>query len=214
MRTAPKEDLGCCSEECVYGSTIIISGDFIGNLTVGPHMAQLLPSLRDKMQGLKPVLASHHGATKESDLAKATYVFIQQDTHCLPLQQPYNGLYRDLIPRNKTFTREETISINRLKLVHMDQDVLVHVAIPPWRGQPPIPRAVHKTEMDQASVVAKQVPPASPRNVPAGLLAQVMQRVDPPMVTCTGRIKQWPAHFWYVPLILFLVGMGEGIVVA
>ena len=72
IRMAPKGDIGCCSAELVYGPIIMVPGDF--NLTMGPNPAHLLLSLQDKMQGLKPVPTSQHGASKESvlpDLAKA-----------------------------------------------------------------------------------------------------------------------------------------------
>ena len=142
ISTTPKKDLGCCSVELAYSSTIMVPGDFIGNLTLGPNLTQLFPCLWDKMQGLKPVPASRHGVTKESvppDLIKAIHVFIQHDAHCLPLQRPYDDPYRVLTPRNKTFTmqassREKMISVNRLKPMHVDQDVSVQVAIPPQVG--------------------------------------------------------------------------------
>ena len=206
IRTAPKEDLGCCSAELVYGSTIMVPGDFVGNPSPGPNPAELLPSLRDKMQGLKPIPASRHGATKESvplDLAKATHVFIRHDAHRLPLQRPYDGPYRVLTPGDKTFTvqvgtREETISVDRLKPAHVDQDVPVQVAIPPRRGRPPIPRAVPEAETDQAPAVATQGYRQLVLDTPqldSQQPQQAMQQVDPPTVTRTGRTTRRPARF-------------------
>ena len=89
IRKAPKEVLGCCSVELVYRLAIMVHGDFVRDVILGPNPAKLLPSLRDKMQGLKPIPTTRHRVTKKSvppDLAKATHMVIQNNTHVLRLQ--------------------------------------------------------------------------------------------------------------------------------
>ena len=116
VRRTPKEDLGCCSVELVYRSTIIVPGDFFGNPTPDPNLLQLLGT---KGRDSNPFQAPQQTVRKESvlpDLAKATHVFIPHNVHCLQLRKPY----RVLTLGNKTFTMqvstmEETISVDRLK---------------------------------------------------------------------------------------------------
>ena len=72
----------------------MVPGDFIGNPTPEPDLAQLFPSFQDKMQGLKPIPTSQQWATKKSvlpDLPKARH-----DARYLLLQRPYDDPYRVL----------------------------------------------------------------------------------------------------------------------
>ena len=126
IRVAPKEDLGCCSAELVYGSTIRVPGD-------------CFQASGTKCRASNLFLHLDKGLTKKSiapDIVKATHVFIRHVTYCLQLQGLFNGPCKILTPGNKTLTmhvgnREDTISVDRLKPAHVYQDVPVQVAIPP-----------------------------------------------------------------------------------
>ena len=69
----------------------------------------------------------------------AKFVFIRRDAHHAPLQKPYEGPFKVVKAREKTFAverdnRMETISIDRLKPAHVDIDQPMQVALPQPRG--------------------------------------------------------------------------------
>ena len=87
--TAPKEDLRMSSAELIYGAPLTVPGD----LVTAPHApvstAQHLQQLCDKVQSLTPVLTLAHGTplvALPTSLNNAQFVFVHQDSHCLPLQ--------------------------------------------------------------------------------------------------------------------------------
>jgi cleavage and polyadenylation specificity factor subunit 1 len=104
-----------------------------------------LQRLRDQVGSLAPVPTSRHGATPSSvpaTLQQAKFVFVRRDAHRTPLQRPYEGPFRVIESGPKTFKidmggKTETISVNRLKLAHLDVDCPVQLAQPRPRGRPP-----------------------------------------------------------------------------
>jgi hypothetical protein len=85
------------------------------------------------------------GATPSSvpaTLQQAKIVYVRCDAHCTPLQRPYEGPFRVIESGHKTFKidmggKSETITVDRLKLAHLDVDCPVQLAQPRPRGQPP-----------------------------------------------------------------------------
>ena len=76
------------------------------------------------------------------ELLSVKYVFVRHDGHLTPLQRPYDGSHKVILPGSKTFrirvgNREEIIAIDPLKTDHTDTDTPVTVAHPPCRGRPP-----------------------------------------------------------------------------
>ena len=144
IRTAPKEDLGCSTAELVYGSPLTVPGDFIANQSLPVDHSFHLQRLRDRMSMLAPVPTSQHGVPPTAfpaALKKAQFVFIRRDAHRTPLQRPYEGPFRVIESGSKTFKidiggKTETISVDRLKLAHLDIDSPVEVAQPRPRGRP------------------------------------------------------------------------------
>ena len=144
IRTAPKEDLGCSTAELVYGAPLTVPGDFISNQGHQLDHSFHLQRLRDRMSTLAPVPTSQHGVPTTAvpaALLKAQFVFIRRDAHRTPMQRPYEGPFRVIESGAKTFKvdiggKTETISVDRLKLAHLDVDVPVEVAQPRQRGRP------------------------------------------------------------------------------
>ena len=145
LRTMPKEDLNASPAELVYGSPLTVPGDFIPKGTPVPTQEHLR-SLREKMDSLKPVPTSAHGANKRqfkvpTALSSAKFVFIRRETK-KPLETPYTGPYEVLTRQDKYYTlqvgpRKEKVSVDRLKPAVVDDKVPVQVAQPPKRGRPP-----------------------------------------------------------------------------
>uniref|UniRef100_A0A0L8H7Q7 Integrase catalytic domain-containing protein n=1 Tax=Octopus bimaculoides TaxID=37653 RepID=A0A0L8H7Q7_OCTBM len=105
--TAPKENLNASSMEMMYGAPLIVPGEFLLNMNSELDAKRYLTQLRDSMGQLHPV-------------PMLTHV---------------------IYPGDKTFQlliggRQDTVSINRLKLAHLNIDSSFQVAQPPNRGHP------------------------------------------------------------------------------
>ena len=145
IRTAPKEDLGCSSAELVYGAPLTVPGDFIANHGHHSDHSFQLQRLRDQVRTLAPVPTSRHGTAPvsvPSELQRAKFVFIRRDTHHTPLQRPYEGPFKVIESGPKTFKvdiggKTKIVTVDRLKLAHLDVDSPVQVAQPRPRGRPP-----------------------------------------------------------------------------
>ena len=146
IRTAPKEDLDCSLAELVYGAPLTVPGDFIANHGHHSDHGFQLQRLRDTVGSLAPTPTSRHGTVPVSvpaDLQRAKFVFVRRDAHRTCLQQPYEGPYRVMESGPKTFKldmrgKTETITVDRLKLAHLDVDSPVQLAQPRPRGRPPL----------------------------------------------------------------------------
>ena len=144
LRTTPKEDLNTSPAKLVYGSPLTVPGDFIPKCTPVPTQEHLR-NLREKMDSLRPVPTSAHGANKRqfkvpTSLSSAKFVFIRRETK-KPLETPYTGPYEVLTRQDKYYTlqvgpRKEKVSVDRLKPAVVDDKVPVQVAQPPKRGRP------------------------------------------------------------------------------
>ncbi|GFO49354.1 transposon ty3-g Gag-Pol polyprotein [Plakobranchus ocellatus] len=96
---------------------------------------------------LSPLLTVHHNLSAQSYVPKSLrvskFVFIRHDGYRGPLQRPYDGPFQVVAPGVKTFRvmvgdREEIISVDRLKLAHVDLISSVPVTQPLRRGRPPL----------------------------------------------------------------------------
>ena len=179
--TMSKEDLGISPAELVFGSPLTVPGEFVGH-GQGEPVPELLRRLCDNVAELRPVPPMHHIPPTTSippSLSSAKFIFICHDSHKLPLQPSYDGPLRVVATGDKLFTiqvghREETISIDRLKVAHVDESTEVQVAQPPCHGRPPQPPH----------------PPAHPAIQPT-------QHSPEPLLgtTCSGRRTKTPARF-------------------
>ena len=154
LRTTPKEDLNASPADLVYGTPLTVPGDFIpeaAHTPVHDHLRQL----RQKVENLRPTPTSAHGAenvkTKiPTALISAKFVFVRKETK-KPLEPPYMGPYEVLERSDKYFTlqvgsRQDRVSIDRLKVALVDKDQPVQVAQPPKRGRPPTKNLSHSAQ--------------------------------------------------------------------
>ena len=104
--------------------------------------------LRLQVRSLAPAPTSQHSTkcgSVPTSLQLAKFVFIGRYTHRSRLQHPYEGPFKVIQLSSKTFLvdiggKSETISVDRLKYVHVDLDQPVQVAIPkPCRRPPKLP---------------------------------------------------------------------------
>ena len=180
LRSTPKPELGATPAELVYGTTLALPAEFLGH--ADPESpTELLRRIRERMADLVPVPTSWHTlprASEPSALRSAEFVFIRRDSRRAPLQRPYDGPYKVLERGDKTFkvqlgTREEVISVDRLKPAVIEQESNFAPPLPPTRGRPRLP-----------------MPEPRPQPVP--------QRVCQPEKPATTRLKraaQKPARF-------------------
>jgi hypothetical protein len=124
LHAAAREDDGSTPAEEVFGSSLILPGQFLDS----PE----LPSKIFLEQFSKTLSAAEHTATRHNtaatrqpppllpdDLARALTVFVRRDGHVPPLQPLYNGPYA-VIRRSLHFTlrigdKEDKVSTLRLK---------------------------------------------------------------------------------------------------
>ena len=160
---------------------------------------------------LTPVSTSRHGfplVAMPPDLKTSAFVFVRQDAHRTPLQKPYVGHYKVLVPGNKTATldmggRQEVASIDRLKPAHLDIDYPVQVAIP----SPPsldvvirlltfslksTPQAV-LDQLHLLKLLRHATPLSSIRNLDAGCSPSSMYKIQTLDSTTTFfHLNKWP----------------------
>ena len=147
IRTTLKEDIACTAAELVYGTSLRLPGEFFtasDDCLADP--ASYVTHLRSTMQTIRatptrkdPRPAGH----VDKALTSSSHVFIRHDAVRKPLQQPYNGPYKVLSRSAKYYTvdiqgRTDTVSIDRLKPAHLDQDSFnSHTAPSPPPTLPP-----------------------------------------------------------------------------
>jgi len=175
IRSALRPELGASVAEMVYGSPLTVPADFFPADGADPTVLGHLDQIRRMAGSLAPVPTIRHGlpATQlPGGLSQAKFVFIRRDTVKKPLRPPYDGPFEVLAKSEKTFklrvgTREEVISIDRLKPAYVTESGPVEVAQPPRRGRPP---ATH----DSANVADQ------PESVPASTRTRAGRNVVPP----------------------------------
>ena len=172
LRTEPKEDLKASTAELVYGTPILIPGELVVSASDETETPFRLRQLRERMGSLRPVQTSRHGdrvSVVPARLMEARYVFVRRGAHSTPLQRPYEGPFEVIQPGKKHFrvkmgTRNETITVDRLKAAHLDPSIDPPTIIPPKRGRPPRPRPL-PPEMPSVATRRSTDLPTSPRQL-------------------------------------------------
>ena len=130
-----------------------------------------------------PVPTSRHGAAPVSipaDLQRAKFVVVRRDAHRTSPQRPYEGPFQVIVNGPKTFKidmggKTEIITVDRLKLAHLDVDSLVQLAQPRPRGRPPGKHTPAPTpltpqpstaRLPQCARTGRQICPKSPAAMP------------------------------------------------
>lgn len=147
IRATPKADFNHSPAEMVFGTTLTLPCELVspssdlsdvdpGNYAerLSLHMSKVRPSVT------RPSSRQSH---IPKDLADCTHVWIRTDAVRKPLQPPYRGPYKVLERADKFFKlqvngREETVSIDRLKVAYMDTDFfpLFNASQPPTTTKP------------------------------------------------------------------------------
>ena len=131
IRTALKEDIASTAAEMVYGTTLRLPGEFFTPSQPNslPDPADYVSNLRSHMQTIRPHAPrpTQRNSNIVDGLSTATHVFIRHDAVRKPLQPPYDGPYPVLKRSDKHFTMDinghkDTVSIDRLKPVHLDTE--------------------------------------------------------------------------------------------
>ncbi len=131
-RTAIKDDISSTAAEMVYGTTLRLPGEFFipSPTTSLPDPSDFIHKLRSHFQTIRPVSTRPIQRTTHlpEGLSTATHVFLRRDAVRKPLQPPYDGPYPVIKRTDKHFTiaintRNDTVSIDRLKPAHLDSDI-------------------------------------------------------------------------------------------
>jgi len=143
IRATPREDSNSTPAEAVFGTPLVLPGQFLGQPEPPPAFYD---ELRQAMAGFQPVKPAHNiasGARAPTQLPaallSATYVLVRRDGHVPPLTPLYDGPYKVLQRSLRTFrlqigNKQDTVSTSRLKAVQDAPDV--QPAEPPRRGRP------------------------------------------------------------------------------
>nr|VZI10129.1 unnamed protein product [Spirometra erinaceieuropaei] len=124
IRSSLKPNLDCSAAELVLGATIRLPSQMISptRRVAVENPTSLLHRLRQFMRTLSPVLPrpSVSESYLEKDLATCSHTYLRCDQVCRPLEPSYDGPFRVISRRTKTFriqrgTREEVVSVDRLK---------------------------------------------------------------------------------------------------
>ena len=143
IRATPREDSNSTPAEAVFGTPLVLPGQFLGQPDPPPAFYE---ELRQAMAGFQPVKPAHNTASGSrapsqlpAALLSATYVLVRRDGHVPPLEPLYDGPYKVLQRSLHTFrlqigNKQDTVSTSRLKAVQEDPDV--QPAVPRPRGRP------------------------------------------------------------------------------
>ena len=97
---------------------------------------------------MRPTPTTFHGEQETvvpKSIMDAKFVFVRRDAHTAPLRPPYDGPFEVVRAGEKTFvlkkgTRNETVTIDRLKRAYVDSTEEIPLTIPPKRGRPRKPQ--------------------------------------------------------------------------
>lgn len=123
FRSTFKDTLQATASELVYGTTIRLPGEFFEPTSSETPANQLVEDLKEHFASIRPAPTSSHLKPKvfiHPHLHSCTHVFLRNDKVCKPLQPPYDGPYKVLLRRKKTFriaigNRQVEVSLDRLK---------------------------------------------------------------------------------------------------
>jgi hypothetical protein len=142
MRTACSEEADFSPAEAVFGSQLVLPGQFLS--TPEPPSPNFLQDFQGVLAGRSPHQTSHHTTPSPislpEDLLLSRFVLVRRDAVQPPLSPLYDGPFL-VLERSLHFfkvqigTRIETISTHRLKPCHTPEDA--QAAEPEVDRQPP-----------------------------------------------------------------------------
>ena len=133
LRASIKSGIETTPAELVFGTTLRLPGDFVGEATQpeeDPHT--YVARLRDRIGMLVPTPTTNHAKTKifvPTTLSSCSHVFVRVDRVRAPLEAPYEGPFAVIARHDNYFTvrilrkrgfADENIPLRRLKPAFMD----------------------------------------------------------------------------------------------
>ena len=223
LRAAPREDDGRSPAEALYGSQLVVPGQFLGGSE--PPSEPFLRSLALAADNFLPAPARHNSPVADprpvsvgDDLLAARFVFVRRDGHRPPLTAAYDGPYRVLRRSPHVFelqlgTRVDSVSVHRLKPAFVPDDAVP--ACPPTRGRPrirtgsraPIAAPPEYVNLDTSGHLPSvaEVPAATPGRPRAGRtrvrFSEILSYIDPLFVAVPrpsgrpARVVRRPARY-------------------
>jgi hypothetical protein len=164
MRTAWREDAEFSPSEAVFGSQLVLPGQFLS----APESPSFLRDFQGVLAGRPPLQTTHHNTPSPTalpdDLLLSRFVLVRNDAVQPPLSPLYDGPFL-VVERSLHFfkvqmgSKVEVVSTHRLKPCHAPQDV--QAAEPPRRGRPP--NAAKGSVSRQQSCLPAKVLPSAPK---------------------------------------------------
>lgn len=172
-RATLKEDIGASPAELVYGSTLRLPGEFVGDEIKNELQSDFVSKLKTHMRSIQPVQGSNHNTRRpefmQKQLQTCKYVFVRVDAVQPPLSPQYRGPFLVIERKPATFIinmngKREEITIERIKAAFIDESTVTQT-IPttvqtstPAAGQSPAPTTVQ-------TPAPAAVPPAAAQHV-------------------------------------------------
>ncbi|CAI2737819.1 unnamed protein product [Dicrocoelium dendriticum] len=207
IRSALKADLHTSSAELVYGQPLRLPGDFFSENPRTPRYdANYARQLATSMRHIKAtdVREQRRKSFVPQDLLHCAYVFLRVDGLRRPLERPYEGPFKVLKRKDRVFVidrhgKRETVSIDRLKVAHVEPEIDDDSCPPsdestqPMIDDTPTSDATkHSPTNPSDSVPYVSIEPkASSSDKTAGSTTPPTER---PKSTRSGRRVHWPAR--------------------
>jgi cleavage and polyadenylation specificity factor subunit 1 len=126
IRSTWKDDIDSSPALLTYGTHLRLPSDFLPSTTTQDTMLPntvFVKQLQDNMRKLVPAQSAHHGSRNSyipHDLKVASHVYLRHDALRGPLVRPYDGPYKVLTRRDKSYVIEKDgepyiVTIDRLK---------------------------------------------------------------------------------------------------
>nr|XP_037289054.1 uncharacterized protein LOC119181917 [Rhipicephalus microplus] len=101
VRTALKADIGCCSAELVYGTTLRLPGEFFTtskdeNVYGNADYAVRLRDIMSKLRAVPPRPPAARPVYVDRELSSCSHVFVRHDAVQPPLRPPHDGPFKVL----------------------------------------------------------------------------------------------------------------------
>jgi hypothetical protein len=141
LRAAPREDDGSTPAQEVFGTPLILPGQFLDSPEIPPKI--FLEQFSKTMSAAEHTATRHNTATAcqppprlPDDLTRASTVFVRRDGHVPPLQPLYDGPYAVVHRSLHHFTLRIGDKVSTLRLKPCT-DPAAPPALPRVRGRPP-----------------------------------------------------------------------------
>jgi len=144
LRATPREDSARSPAESVFGSKLVLPGEFLGSAE--PEPAGFFSKLQEAMVGFRPSPTVHNlpgdhdlPSTPSAELFTASHVLVRKDGPRGPLDTTWEGPFPVLQRSNHFFklqlgSRSDNVSVCRLKPAHVEPGTPDAVLRP--RGRP------------------------------------------------------------------------------